>query len=301
MSFLKTLLQRGKEKLMQERGMRIRPGLDDKILLSWNALMNTAYSRAYAATGQDGFKHRAIRNMDFLLHNFKTDEGTLFHTWKAGKGKYPAFLDDYSYLIAALIELAQISGDTQWLDKAARFTQVVLDGFGDMATPLFHFTHASQTDVLLRKKEVYDGATPSGNAVMAFNLFQMSILLDKPQWRERAEAMVAAMAGIALKYPTSFGVWLSLVLQMAYGTAEIAVVGENWQAYLKELLHLYLPHKVLMGAKEGKPDFPLLRGKGEATQTLIYVCRNYACQRPVSTIADLKTNILSNIYVENNK
>jgi uncharacterized protein YyaL (SSP411 family) len=281
--------------------MRIRPGLDDKILLGWNALMNTAYSKAYAATGHDDFKKLALHNMDFLLNNFKVDESTLFHTWKAGQGKYPAFLDDYSYLITALIELSQITGDTQWLERAVHFTEVVLQNFSDTATPLFYFTHAAQTDVLLRKKEVYDGATPSGNAVMAANLFQLSILFDKPEWRERAETMVNAMGSIALKYPTSFGVWLALVLQIVYGTEEIAVVGENWQTLVEELLHLYLPHKVLMAATEGRDDFPLLRGKGERGKTLIYVCRDYACQRPVPTVADLKTNVLSNIYAENNK
>jgi len=294
MGVLKSLLQRGKEKLLQERNNRIRPGLDDKILLGWNALMNTAYSKAYAATGHEDFKKLAVRNMQFLLKAFDAGDGKLFHTWKADNAKYPAFLDDYSYLIAALIQLAQITGDGQWLHKAAAFTEVVLQGFSDTQTPLFYFTHASQTDILIRKKEVYDGATPSGNAMMALNLFQLSILLDKPEWQERAENMLAAMGGIALKYPTSFGVWLHLVLQITYGTEEIAIVGEIWQTHLKSVLHLYLPHKVLMAAAKENPNFPLLRGKEGGAQTLLYLCQNYACQRPVASLAEFKRLILSN-------
>lgn len=302
MGFLKNLLHRGKEKLLQERSRRIRPGLDDKILLGWNALMNAACSRAYAATGHEHLKKLAIRNMNFLLQNFSASEKELYHTWKGGTAKYPAFLDDYSYLVAALIELAQITGDTQWLTKAAHFTETVLQHFGDSQTPLFYFTHQHQTDVLLRKREVYDGATPSGNAVMAANLFQMSILLDKGEWRERAEGMVAAMGTIALKYPTSFGVWLQAILQMVQGTAEIAILGENWQIYLKDVLHLYLPHKVVMASQHESGAYPLLRDKQvDNAQTRIFLCQNYACQQPVTTIESFKNLVLSNNLQLNNK
>lgn len=294
MGFLKSLIQRGKEKLLQERATRVRPGLDDKILLGWNALMNTACSRAYAATGHGHLKKLAVRNMHFLLAAFEAGNGTLHHTWKKGQARYPAFLDDYSFLIAALIELAQITGDGAWLQKAAGFTEVVLNGFGDAETPLFFFTHAGQTDVLIRKKEVYDGATPSGNAVMACNLFQMSILLDKPQWRERAEAMLAVMGDVALKYPTSFGVWLALLLQLIYGTKEVAIVGPAWEARLQEVLRLYLPHGLVMAAAAENGDFPLLRDKKSGAETLIYICQNYACRQPVSTLDAFKTLVASN-------
>jgi uncharacterized protein YyaL (SSP411 family) len=294
MGFLKSLLRRGKEALLQERNTRIRPGLDDKILLGWNALMNVAYSRAYAATGHEEYKKKALRNMNFLLEHFKAQSNTLYHTWKEGRGKVPAFLDDYSYLIAALIELGQVTGDAQWLTKAACFTKMVLEGFSDAGTPLFYFTHLSQTDILIRKKEVYDGATPSGNAVMAQNLFQMSMLLDKPEWRERAEAMLAAMGEVALKYPTSFGVWLGLLLQMVYGTKEVAIVGEKWEAYLNEVLRVYLPHKLVMASGEALPEFPLLRGRKEDAETRIYLCQNYACRQPVTTPESFRELVASN-------
>ena len=130
--------------------------------------------------------------------------------------------------------------------------------------------------------------------MMARNLFQMSILLDNAAWRERAENLVAAMAGIALKYPTSFGAWLHLVLQITAGTAEIAVVGENCVAYLSDVLHLYLPHKVVMASNLASDAFPLLRGKQPDSQTLIYFCQNYACQQPVTTVEALKSLVLLN-------
>ncbi|HUQ96798.1 MAG TPA: hypothetical protein VM010_03965, partial [Chitinophagaceae bacterium] len=294
MGFLKSLLNRGRQKLMEERDLRVRPGLDDKILLSWNALMNAACSKAYAATGTEEFKMRAIQNMDFLLRHFKSGETGLYHTWKEGVGKVPAFLDDYSYLIAALIELAQVTGNTAWLIEAAQFTEQVLEGFSDSETPLFYFTHAAQTDVLIRKKEVYDGATPSGNAVMAQNLFQMAILLNKPEWHERASQMLAAMGGAALQYPTSFGVWLSLIQQNVHGTKEIAIVGNAWEPYLKEILAVYLPHKIVMASPNENEAFPLLNDKKAATETHIYLCQNYACLQPVTTPAAFKKSLQSN-------
>lgn len=301
MDVLKSVIQRGKEALFQEREGRVRPGLDDKVLLGWNALMNAAFSSAYAATGQEAYKQTAIRNMKFLLTAFKAGEETLYHTWKGGTAKYPAFLDDYNYLIAALINLGEITGDTQWLEQAVRFTETVLDGFPDTTTPLFYFTHATQTDVLIRKKEVYDGATPSGNAIMARNLFQLSILLDKTEWRERTEQMLSAMGQIALRYPTSFGVWLQVIFEMVQGTAEIAVVGENWETYLKDVLHLYIPHKVVMASGSGPDAFPLLRDRPTGAETRIYLCQNYACRQPVTTIAAFKSLILSNNLTTNNK
>jgi uncharacterized protein YyaL (SSP411 family) len=264
------------------------------VLLGWNALMNAAFSSAYAATGHEDFKKMAVRNMNFLLEKFRAGEGQLFHTWKGGTGKYPAFLDDYSYLIRALLALAAITGETHWLQQAEAFTHVVLNGFSDSQTPLFYFTHAAQIDVLLRKKEVYDGATPSGNAMMAVNLFELSILLDKPAWRQRAEQMLAAMGDVVLKYPTSFGVWLGFILQISRGTAEIAIVGENWPSFLKEVLHLYLPFKVVMASGDENPDFPVLRGRNAGNETRIFLCRDYACQQPVATLAAFKNLILSN-------
>jgi uncharacterized protein YyaL (SSP411 family) len=177
----------------------------------------------------------------------------------------------------------------------------VLDGFADAQTPLFYFTHAAQTDVLLRKKEVYDGATPSGNAVMVQNLFQLSIVLDKPEWRARAGQALAAMGNMALTYPTSFGVWLQAILQEVQGTAEIAIVGENQQAYLKDVLHLYLPHRVVMASQGSTDAYPLLRGKQADAETRIYLCQNYACRQPVTSIAAFETLIQSNIQAINNK
>jgi hypothetical protein len=279
------LITDGKQKLLQERSKRVRPLLDDKILLNWNALMNAAYSKAYAVTGNEHYKQIAEQNMQFLLSAFG-DLSNLHHSWKAGQAKHPPFLDDYAFLIAALLELAQVTTDYTYLDKAGELTRIVLCNYADDASPYFFYTQKGQEDILIRKKEIYDGATPSGNSVMAFNLYRLGILLDQPDWRKRAEDMVQAMGEIPVKYPTSFGVWLSLLYEMLRGTAEIAIVGEKYWQMLAEIRQVFLPHKLVMAAPAALPEYPLLSEKQTSGKTHIFLCENYVCQRPVTTIEE---------------
>lgn len=297
LSDLKELIKRSKHKLLEVRNSRIRPLLDDKLLLSWNALMNIAFSKAYGATGKEEYKLTAEKNMMFLLKNFSTGDH-FYHTWKNGKAKHPAFLDDYAFLIAALLELAQITADTDWLDKAKSLTRYVIDNFSDDESTLFFYTQKTQTDVLLRKKEVYDSAIPSGNSVMAHNLYRLSIVFDKDDWREKSGFMLSAFGDIATRYPTSFGFWLSLLMETTYTTNEIAITGPDFYERLRDVLATYFPHSIIMSSDIAN-DFPLLKGKESKDHTLIYLCKNYTCLRPVESLAELKSLVYSNFLRKN--
>jgi uncharacterized protein YyaL (SSP411 family) len=246
--------------------------------------MNSALSKAFAATGEEKYRELALRNMKFLLHNYAGPGPVLQHTWKNGQAKYPAFLDDYSFLIAALVELAQVTADYSHLQTASELTEKVLELYSDEASPFFFFTYKGQKDIIVPKKEIYDGATPSGNAVMAGNLYRLSILFDKPSWRERAENMVQSLGEVAVKYPTSFGVWLALYYEMSMGTVEIAIVGKDAKKYLEKILSVYISHKLAQASDNPLPRYPLLADKAETSEILIYLCKNYACRQPVSTI-----------------
>ncbi|HEX6190737.1 MAG TPA: thioredoxin domain-containing protein [Chitinophagaceae bacterium] len=285
---LREILERGKEKLMVERMVRIRPSLDDKIILGWNALMNTAVSKAYAATGKEAYRQLALDNMRFILDNLKQQSGAgaFHHTWKDGKAKFPAFLDDYAFLIQALIQLQEITGDTGWLLEAEKITQLVLTQFSDEETQLFFYTPAGQADVIVRKKEVYDSAVPSGNSVMAYNLYHLSLLFDRPEWQERSRSMVGGLEKIIIKYPGSFAVWATLFQEIIKGTNELAVTGKTPESLHKTLLAAYIPHRILMVAKEPS-KWPLLNGKQLGDETNIWLCHNYACRLPVIAVADL--------------
>jgi uncharacterized protein YyaL (SSP411 family) len=285
---LNQLLEESKKKLFERRSSRIRPMLDDKMLLEWNALMNKAYSYAYAATGNEHYKEVAVNNMNFLLKNFIKDD-LLYHNYKEGKTTINGFLDDYAYLISALIELQTITADTAWLIKAKELTSKLFTYFRDDNSPFFFYTPEFQKDILLRKKEIYDGATPSGNAVMALNLHHLSILFDQRDWADQSEKMIKGLLEMSVKYPTSFGVWLSVLMEKVYSTNEIAVVGKDAFKKLKALLHVYIPHKVVMSTKSENQEFPLLAQKNSYEQTRFFLCKNYECLQPVDTLKELQT------------
>lgn len=267
--------------LFIERKKRIRPRTDDKIILGWNALFNTALCKAYSCTGNEEYRSLAVRNMNFLLSHFLNEQQGLYHTWKNGIAKFPAFLDDYAFLIQAFIHLQEISGDAEWLLKAEEWTHFVLKKLNDEKSPILYYTVDNQSDVIVRKKEIYDGATPSGNSVMAWNLIQLGILFDKSEWQVRGEDMLRSMGNVIIQYPSSFGNWACLLLEQVGGINEIAIVGENATHLLSEILKKYMPHRVLMGSNKAISTFPLLADKPESENAQIYLCRNYACQRPV--------------------
>ena len=285
---LKKILKTGKEKLLAQRSKRIRPLLDDKIILGWNALMNTACSRAFAATGNETYRQLAIDNMNFLLEKFnKKEPDEFYHTWKNDIAKYPGFLDDYAFLIQALLHLQEITADTKWLDKASEITSFVLENFKEQDSPFFFYTKAGQTDVIIRKKEVYDGAVPSGNSVMAYNLHHLSVLLDKRGWGEQSRAMILSLGRAIARYPVSFGNWVCLLQETIHGTNEIAIIGEGYADLHRELLQEYIPHKVLMASKKPLKNYPLLTDKQPLENPAIFLCRNYTCRLPVFSTKEL--------------
>ena len=286
---LNDIISEASKKLFSHRDKRIRPQLDDKILLSWNALMVTACCKAYAATGYNSYKELATDNMLFLERVFKTEEGTVFfHTYKGGNAKYPAFLDDYAYLAEAYIHLQEITGEASYLAKGKEIVEIVIKHFGEEETGFFFFTSDLQEDVIVRKKEVYDGATPSGNSVMAFNLFYLGMIYDLPEWKNRALRLVSATGAGISRHPGSFGNWACVLRMLSGKTNEIAIVGKNSPDLLKEILKLFLPGSIIQSSVTRNDDFPLLKGKDADEEANIFVCKGYACNKPVKNVKEFK-------------
>jgi hypothetical protein len=281
------ILKRGREKLLEARKKRVRPQLDDKVLLGWNALAVSGLCQAYAALSEPRYLELAVKHLDFLETHMSKGP-LLFHTWKAGQARIPAFLDDHAAFIAAQIELAQVSGQLHRLDQAADRTIYVLAHFSEEAGPLFYFTPDDQEDILLRKKELYDSATPSGNALMARNLFRLSVLLDRPEWKVRALAMLGALGTACIRFPASFGLWLSLLLEVVHGTREIAIIGPSANSLLGETVRLFIPHRLIMASLESNDAYPLLKGKEASRRTALFFCENYVCHQPVESVNALK-------------
>jgi uncharacterized protein YyaL (SSP411 family) len=274
------IIERCKKILLAARSNRPKPLLDDKKLMGWNALMITACCKAWAALGTDAYLAMAERAYGFIETFLQNQEG-YFHNYKNGKAANPAFLDDYSNYIYGLIHLQEITGNTQFLNKARVLTELVLREFGDDETSFFFYTSANQKDIIFRKIDVYDGATSSGNSIMAYNLFYLGIIFDEPAWKEKAIGMIGAMKKLAFSYPTSFSIWGQLLQWIVYGVNEIAVIGKTW-AGNSQVLHYFIPNKVLQTATETNDDFPLLIGKNvPAEDFIIYICQQFQCKQPV--------------------
>lgn len=286
---VEAMIARTHPKLMAARDLRVRPGLDDKMLLGWNALMIHSCCKAYAALGKKEHLHMAETAMDCIWKKMRKSEASyaFWHTYKSGDARYPAFLDDYAYLIRAMIALQEVTGNLAWLREAKALAQYVIIQFGDDTERYFYYTAAEQQDVIVRKKEVYDGAVPSGNAIMAHNLWYLSIVFDTRKWAERAISMTASLSQSVTRYPTSFGVWASMMLKMVQGTAELAVAGDTYEEKMSALNQLYIPDKVLLGSVQNEEDMPLLQDRVQAGKTLIYFCQGYQCMKPAEDISEI--------------
>ena len=281
---LRQLILICKEKLLVERNKRVRPNLDDKIVLGWNALLNMACSKAYEALGNDDFKQMAIENMEFLEQNMKASGAEWFHTYKNGVAKIPAFLDDYAFLVQAYIYLQEITGNSSYLIKAREITEMVMKNFVEESSGLFFYTHQYQKDVILRKKEIHDGALPSGNAVMAFNLYYLSIIFDKREWRNHAEKITQVLHSVIVNYPTSFGIWASFLQWLVCGVTELVIVGEGALNNLLPILKLYNPNKLIQTSETEQNGFPMLIGKFKEKEIAYYRCKNYLCDNVITNV-----------------
>ena len=283
------------EKLLAIRNKRIRPITDDKILLGWNSLLLTALCRSYAALQIKSYKDEAIELFDFIESSFVDEKtGGYFHTYKNDVAKYPAFLDDYAYYIQACIQLQEITGDQTYLAKAKLLTEFVIEHFTDEESNFFYFTNKEQSDIVVRKLELYDGATPSANAIMAGNLKYLSIVFDIQEWGSMSINMIKALQEAIKKYPTSFSVWSLNLLQNLAGYTEIVVTGQRPLELLNEVLSIFIPNKVLQSSNT-EENMPLLAGKDFSNKSLVYLCKDYQCFQPVLNITELKNIIINKL------
>ena len=283
------------EKLLIHRNKRIRPQLDDKILLGWNALMISALCKAGVALNNNKYKELAITNFDFLFSKFKVgDTFELYHTYKNDISKYPAFADDYAFMIQACIALQEVTSENKYIEYAMSLTEIVMENFSSQEDAYFFYTGKHQADVIVRKKEIYDGAVPSGNSTMSANLFYLSSILDNDRQKKKASEMLRNLSDLIIKYPTSFGNWACIGIDQCKGTNEIAVCGKNYEKLRDELLNYFIPNKVIQCADKADDTYPLLSNKSSSTQPLIYLCRNYTCRAPEDNAEAILYQIVKN-------
>lgn len=282
----KTLQQKvglAKEKLLAARSKRIRPGLDDKCLTAWNAMMIKALTNTAQVLDNPSYYQSAKKAAEFILNNLIAIDGGLYRNYKNGKANIQGFLDDYAFMIDALIALYETDFDEKWLTEAKKLSNYVLDNFKDAENEMFFYTASNGEELIARKHEVMDNVIAASNSVMAQNLQKLGLFYDDENYSEKASAMLKSVLPRIKAYGSAYSNWCIQLLNEVYGINEIAVVGNAIETTKKELNKFYIPNKITLGGT--KSELPLLKDK-ESQETKIYICRNKTCQLPVSTVAE---------------
>ena len=283
--------QAGKQCLFHTRAQRVRPGLDDKSLTAWNALMLNGYVDAYRTFGEERFLQAALKNAQLLQAKVMQSDSSLMRNYKDGKATIDGFLDDYSFTVAAFINLYQATFDEQWLYAAQRLQEYALHHFNDPSSALFFYTSDRHPSLIARKKEVSDNVIPASNSQMAINLHQLGLLLYREDYLETSRAMLDQVYPSLLSSPGFYAHWGVLLNDFVHEPYEVAIVGLEYQAKRQALDQHYLPNALLLGgATEGTLE--LLEDKQTEGQTMIYVCQDKMCLLPVEAVDKAVAQIL---------
>ncbi|MGH8929071.1 MAG: thioredoxin domain-containing protein [Egibacteraceae bacterium] len=285
-------LEAVRQALYTRRATRVPPGLDDKVLTSWNALVLGALAETGAVLGVGSYVEAARACARFLADRLVVD-GRLAHTWKEGHGAaVPAFLEDVAYLAQALLVLFEADPDPAWLRWAVELASDAHSRFGDGAGA--YYTTADDAEALLtRPRDLWDNATPSGASVMVDVHLRLAGLTGEPEYIEKAERTLGVFASRAEQSPTGYGELLRGAERLLGGPQEVAVVGSRDDPATEHLVRVvrerWRPGAVLaVGPPDGE-SVPLLAGRGlVGGKPAAYVCRHFACERPVTGPDDLR-------------
>lgn len=278
--------------LLEHRNTRVRPGLDDKILCSWNGLMLKGLVDAYRYIGEPEFLRMALDNAHFLKGKMTsevvTEDGKeargLWHNYKNGKATLVAYLEDYASVIDAYTALYQVTFDEQWIREAEMLADYTIANFYDSEDEFFYFTDSQGEELIARKKEMFDNVIPASNSMMAGNLYNLGLILDRQDFIAIAKLMLSKMKKLVLTEVQWLTNWATFATQFAKPTSEVAIVGKdalNVRAILDET---YAPNKVYVGTTHSS-EIPLLQNRtAKNDETMIYVCFDKTCQLPTPNI-----------------
>jgi hypothetical protein len=276
------ILTEAKHQLLSIRNKRIRPSVDDKILVSWNALMLRGYVDAYLATGRNAYLETALKNASFLEKKMLRAGGKLWRNYKDGKGNTDAFLDDYALLSRAFIQLYQATFDIHWLDAARSITEYAVDNFRDSENGMFYYTSNDAEDLVARKTELSDNVMPSSTGVLAEVLFLLGEYYATTSFSQMSAIMLNHMKGNIENGAPFYAQWAALMGMVAYQPYEVAIVGDNALEKARQMMVSYSPTAIFMGGAE--ENLPLLKNKRVGNRTIIYVCRNRICKAPQEAV-----------------
>lgn len=272
-------------KLKIARKEKKKPGLDYKIITSWNGLMISGYVNAYKAINDEVFMNEAISAGEFIYSNLVKKDGGLFHNYVNGQSKINGYLEDYAMVIQASLDLYEITLNQLWIERALKLSEYVIDNFSSGESELFYFTSKKDEDLISRSVEFRDNVIPSSNSIMAKNLFRLYHYFDKEEYYERSKNMSLSVTQEFEAYPSGYSNWFDLIYNLKSNYYEVAVVGENALEKVKQINSKYIPNKLIIGSTS-ENNLPLLKNRFIKDKTLIYVCVNKACKMPTESVEE---------------
>jgi len=287
-----------REQLFTARESRVHPGKDDKILTDWNGLMIAALAKASRILNEETYADAAKRAGDFIIEKVCDSKGRLYHRYRDGEAAIPAFLDDYAFLIWGFLELYETTFEVKYLQRALSLNEDMISHFCDEKQGGFFFAADDAEDVLVRDKEIYDGAYPSGNSVAALNLLILARMTGKPEFEVKAAQILQIFSESISQAPAAH-CSLMTTLDFAIGPSyEVVVVGDPTKNDTKKMLNalkrMFIPNKVVL-FRQSQTEHPEIARYAEFTGDLsskegkatAYVCRNYKCNPPTTNIQEM--------------
>jgi uncharacterized protein len=296
---LSETIERGRRKLLAARERRVKPERDEKVLTAWNGLMLTSFAEAAAVLERADYREVAERNAEFILSALRSN-GALLHVYKDGRAKQQGFLDDYACVAQGLLALYEATGALRWLEAARTLGEEMSAEFWDEAEGGYFFTARHGEQLIVRQKDFFDNATPSGNSVAADVLLRLAVLLEQPVYQRRATNIFRLTHESLQRYPSAFGCLLGALDFHLSTPKEIALIGDpqtaEMRALAREVWRPFLPHKVVAQATTGDEQaaafVPLLRDRPAlGGRPTAYVCENYTCRQPVTTPQELAAQL----------
>jgi uncharacterized protein YyaL (SSP411 family) len=294
-------LKEARKVLFAARETRIKPARDEKVLTAWNGLMLASFAEAGAILSRADYTQVAKHNARFVLDNVRKD-GLLLRTYKDGQAKLNAYLEDYAFYIDGLLTLFETTGELEWFQEAGALAATMIDEFWDEQEGGFFFTGKSHEELIVRAKDFFDNATPSGNSVATEVLLRIGMLTDNSDYQRRAATLFRLTASMVRRYASGFGRLLCALDFHLGKPKEIAIIGspdsEDTQSLLKEIWKPYLPNKIIAQAS---PDdmsaaqlIPLLRDRpGRDNKATAYVCERFVCKEPATSPGQLASQLIN--------
>ncbi len=272
-----------KKELLSIREKRIHPGLDNKIIISWNALMLKAYTDAYTVFDEPHFLEVAIKNVNYIFNNALTEDNKLSHLIG---NTINGFLEDYSFLIEALITMYETTFDETYLQKANNLMHYCILHFRDKDSGMFYFTSDEDKALISRKMELSDNVIPSSNSSIAKSLFILAHHFENEEFMLMSRKMLNNVLNEIVDYGAGYSNWAMLLLYYTQPFYEVAIVGKSVHEKRKELNKHYFPNVIFAGC-ENQSALPLLKNRYVKDETFIYVCQDKTCNEPVREITPL--------------